>query len=86
MNFDIVGIMGFIAGLLTTVAFLPQVIKVYKTKSAKDISLPMYVIFTIGIAMWIIYGFMLDAMDILIFNVITFILAITILVYKIRLK
>jgi MtN3 and saliva related transmembrane protein len=86
MNFDIVGIMGFIAGLLTTVAFLPQVIKVYKTKSAKDISLPMYVIFTIGIAMWIIYGFMLDSMDILIFNVITFILAITILVYKIRLK
>jgi MtN3 and saliva related transmembrane protein len=86
MNVDIVGIMGFIAGLLTTVAFLPQVIKVYKTKSAKDISLPMYVIFTIGIAMWIIYGFMLDSMDILIFNVITFILAITILVYKIRLK
>jgi MtN3 and saliva related transmembrane protein len=86
MNFDIVGIMGFIAGLLTTVAFLPQVIKVYKTKSAKDISLPMYVIFTIGIAMWIIYGFLLDSMDILIFNVITFILAITILVYKIRLK
>jgi MtN3 and saliva related transmembrane protein len=86
MNFDIVGIMGFVAGLLTTVAFLPQVIKVYKTKSAKDISLPMYVIFTIGIAMWIIYGFMLDSMDILIFNVITFILAITILVYKIRLK
>jgi MtN3 and saliva related transmembrane protein len=86
MNFDIVGIMGFVAGLLTTVAFLPQVIKVYKTKSAKDISLPMYVIFTIGIAMWIIYGFMLNSMDILIFNVITFILAITILVYKIRLK
>ena len=86
MNFDIVGIMGFIAGLLTTIAFLPQVIKVYRTKSTKDISLPMYVIFTIGVATWVVYGLMLNSMDVFIFNVITFILAIIILAYKLRLK
>ena len=86
MNFDIVGIMGFIAGLLTTIAFLPQVIKVYRTKSTKDISLPMYVIFTIGVATWVVYGLMLNSMDVFIFNVITFILAIVILAYKLKLK
>ncbi|MEF3697573.1 SemiSWEET family sugar transporter [Desulfolutivibrio sp.] len=47
---------GYAAGILTTVAFLPQVIKTYASRSARDISLPMYVIFTIGILLWLVHG------------------------------
>ncbi|QLA16426.1 SemiSWEET family sugar transporter [Desulfolutivibrio sulfoxidireducens] len=47
---------GYAAGVLTTVAFLPQVIKTYATRSARDISLTMYLIFTAGIVLWLIHG------------------------------
>ena len=50
---------GFIAALLTTVAFLPQALKVWQTRSAKDVSLGMYMLFTLGVALWLIYGVLL---------------------------
>jgi MtN3 and saliva related transmembrane protein len=75
---------GIIAGTLTTIAFLPQVIHVLKTKSTEDISLMMYVVFITGIVFWLIYGILLGAWPVIIANVVTFILALIVLVMKLR--
>ncbi len=75
---------GFLAGLLTTIAFLPQLLKVYRSKSAKDISLPMFLLFTSGVLLWFLYGVFLREPPIMITNAVTFILAVTILALKLR--
>jgi MtN3 and saliva related transmembrane protein len=75
---------GIIAGTLTTIAFLPQVIQVLKTKSTEDISLVMYVVFITGVAFWLIYGILLGAWPVIIANIVTFILALIVLVMKLR--
>lgn len=51
---------GMIAGTLTTIAFLPQVIRLYRTKSARDISWPMIILFNIGVILWAVYGFLIE--------------------------
>ena len=79
-----VEIVGFAAGILTTIAFLPQVIKIWKTKSTKDISLGMFITFTTGIFLWLIYGILINSTPIILANIVTFILSLTILVFKIR--
>lgn len=79
-------IVGLLAGACTTLSFLPQVLKVWSTKSAKDISLGMYVLFCIGIVLWIIYGVLIGAPSIIIVNCITFLLASLILIMKFRWK
>lgn len=78
-----IDILGFVAGFLTTLAFLPQVIKVIKTKKTEDISLVMYIIFTVGVALWLVYGIMLLSLPIIIANSLTLVLASIILVMKI---
>lgn len=80
MNFQ--ELIGYFAGTLTTIAFLPQVIKVYKTKSAKDISLMMMILFIIGVMSWVVYGFMSHGMPVLIANIVTFILTLWIIIMK----
>lgn len=75
-------ILGLIAGALTTVAFVPQVIKTWKTKSAEDISLGMYLIFCTGVALWLIYGLIKTDIPIIVANIVTFALAMTILYFK----
>ena len=77
---------GFFAAFCTTVAFLPQALKVYKTKSTKDISLLMIIIFTVGVFSWLVYGINISNMPIIIANSITLILSIFILFYKIKFK
>ncbi len=75
---------GFLAGLLTTIAFLPQAILTWKSRSAHSVSLGMYVIFTSGVVMWLIYGILLGAWPVIIANSITLVLALFILVMKLR--
>jgi MtN3 and saliva related transmembrane protein len=75
---------GTIAAFLTTVAFVPQVLKIWRSRSAKDISLPMYVVFTLGVALWLVYGVMLGAMPIIIANSITLLLSAAVLTMKLR--
>jgi len=75
---------GLVAAALTTVSFLPQVIKILKTKHTKDISLLMYVSFITGIILWLVYGISLKELPIIIGNGITFILAVIVLILKIR--
>ena len=77
---------GFFAAFCTTVAFLPQAIKVYKSKSTKDISLYMFLIFTIGVLSWLIYGIIISDLPIIFANVVTLILSFFILIYKIKYK
>lgn len=76
--------LGYIAAILTTASFLPQVIKTVKTKDTSGISLIMYFFFVIGIALWFIYGYLLDAMPIILANLFTGIMASIILFYKIK--
>jgi MtN3 and saliva related transmembrane protein len=75
---------GSIAATLTTLAFIPQVWKVLRTRHTHDISLGMYAIFSGGVAMWLAYGILLGSWPIIIANSITLLLAGTVLVMKIR--
>lgn len=75
---------GYLAGVLTTVAFFPQLIKIWRTKSAEDVSLAMFVIFTTGVFLWLVYGVMIGAWPIVAANTITFMLALAILFLKLH--
>ena len=77
-------IIGLIAAVCTTFAFIPQVIKVWKTKQTMDLSLRMYLIMFIGILLWLVYGIRIDSLSIILANVVTAILVGTILVYIIK--
>ena len=74
---------GYFAAILTTAAFLPQLIKTLKTKKADDVSLVTLIMFICGVASWIIYGYKISSSPILIANLITFILNLFILISKI---
>ncbi len=78
--------LGYIAGFFTTIAFLPQVIKVWRTKSTKDISIWMFLIFTTGVLLWLIYVLLIINYSLIIANTITLILSISILIAKILFK
>ena len=82
----IITYIGFFAAFCTTIAFLPQAIKVYKTKSTKDISLYMFLIFTIGVLSWLIYGLVINDLPIILANAVTLVLSFFILIYKIKFK
>ncbi len=73
---------GYFAAILTTVAFLPQLIKTLKTKKADDVSLITLIMFLSGVGSWIIYGYKINSFPILLANVITFILNLLILIFK----
>ena len=80
-NYEIIGL---VAAALTTSAFIPQVYKVYKEKSAVGISLTMYLIFFIGLSLWLLYGCLVGSISIVIANGVTLILAAIIIYYKLK--
>lgn len=84
MNSEFIDVLGLVAGTLTTIAFLPQLLKVWKSKSAQDVSLVMMITFCIGIFLWIAYGVAIGAMPIIVTNAVTLALALMILLLKIR--
>jgi len=79
-------LLGFAAGALTTVAFVPQVAKTWRTRSTHDISLGMFVLFNTGQVLWLVYGFFISAWPIVVANTVTLALALTILYFKLRYK
>ena len=81
---DLANLIGTLAGVFTTIAFLPQVIKTWKTQSSNDISLLMFLSFSGGVLLWLVYGVMQHAMPIIIANSITLILSGLILVFKVK--
>ena len=83
---DWIKIVGYIAAASTTIAFLPQAIQTIKTKDTRAISLGMYILFTFGVLMWLIYGIFNKDWPIIIANAVTLMLAVVILFYKVRYK
>ncbi|MDF5708382.1 MAG: SemiSWEET transporter [Nostoc sp. S4] len=81
---DFVMIIGLAAATLTTIAFLPQMFKTWKTKSAKDISFVMLITFITGVFFWLIYGIYLQALPIILANGITLFFNLIILWLKIK--
>ena len=77
-------IIGLLAATGTTISFLPQVIKTWKTKSAKDLSLSMFMIFCTGTLLWLIYGIMTNDLPVTIANAVTLLLSSTLLYFKFR--
>ena len=81
---DPVTIIGLIAVAFITIALFPQLIKVWKTKSAKDISTGMFSLYCGGVLLWFIYGVYLKDLPITLANSIAFILALAILIFKLK--
>jgi len=79
-------IIGLIAAVLTTSAYIPQAYKTWKTKSAGNISLTMYVAMFIGIILWLIYGIYLNSLAMILANVVTAILTFMIIIFKLKYK
>ena len=79
-------ILGLAAAFCTTFAFLPQAIKVIRTRNTKDLSLSMYTIMTLGILLWLIYGVLSSDIPLIAANTITFIFSAIILGMKLRYK
>jgi len=80
----ITDVIGLVAGLLTTTAFIPQVLKIYNTKSGTDISSRMISMFSIGLVLWLIYGIIIHSTPVIVANAFTLVLALAIVVLKIR--
>lgn len=81
---DPVTLLGMAAGTLTTISFVPQVIRTWKTRSTKDISTGMFAMFSTGILLWTLYGVAINSLPVIFTNSITFVLAFIILVLKIK--
>ncbi len=84
MDFLPADLVGSAAGTLTTIAFIPQVVKAWRTRSVADLSLWMLVAFTSGVLLWGVYGLLTHARPLIITNGITFLLAMTLLLMKVR--
>ena len=77
---------GFVAAILTTFSFVPQVLHVWRTRSVADISLGMYTTYTFCIAIWLIYGILIMSWPVILSNLVTLALASSVLVMKIRFR
>lgn len=75
---------GYLAATLTTLAFVPQALKTIRSRDTRSISLRMYLVFTIGVGFWLVYGIALKSMPMILCNIVTFALSATILGLKIK--
>jgi MtN3 and saliva related transmembrane protein len=79
---DSATLIGMLAGFCTTAAFLPQVIRVWRTRRADDISLGMYLLFVSGTVLWLVYGLLIGSLPVVLYNIITSLLAGAVLLLK----
>ena len=79
-----IALLGLAAACCTTFAFVPQVVRIWRTRSTHDISLGMFVVLTVGMLLWLVYGWLIGDMPIVLANAATFTLSLTILVMKVR--
>ena len=75
---------GLVAGVLTTGAFVPQVWKIYRSKSGRDVSARMFSLLSAGVVLWLIYGIMLQSLPLILTNGVTLVLSLAIIVLKVR--
>ena len=83
---DTIVIIGYVAGALTTLSFVPQVIKAWKMRETRDLSLAMLVLFAVGVILWTLYGFWVGSVPIIVANIITFTLILVLLGLKLWYK
>lgn len=83
---DGIQILGLLAGSFTTAAFLPQVVKTWRSRSAKDLSLGMFSLFCLGVCMWLVYGLAVRDVPVIAANLLTLLLASTLLYFKLRFR
>ena len=76
--------LGIIAGAITTIGFLPQVLRVFRLRSAREISLPFTLMFFIGVSCWLVYGIILRLMPVVLWNAISALFALALLYAKLR--
>ena len=81
---DLTELVGFVAAFLTTFAYLPQVIKTWKSRSAGDLSLGLFSILTTGVLLWLIYGLLIGNTPIIVSNIVTLMLTGSMLYFKVR--
>ena len=81
---DPVELLGLAAGGLTTVSFVPQVLRIWRTRSGRDVSYGMFLLFSLGVLLWLIYGIARDSLPIVLANSVTLVLALTVLALKVR--
>lgn len=81
-DMTLLDLLGLSAGFLTTISFVPQVVKIWRSKSAADISTSMFALFSLGLILWLIYGFYLQSLPIILANSITLVLTAIILILK----
>ena len=81
---ELTTVVGMAAGFLTTVAFVPQAAKIWRSRSARDISLRAFSAFTLGVALWLAYGILERELPIIFWNAVTLVLAGAILAMKLR--
>lgn len=79
-------LLGLLAGSCTTAAFIPQVLKTWKSRSARDLSLGMFSIFCTGVVLWLVYGLLIMDIPVIIANLVTLVLASFLLFLKLRWK
>lgn len=77
-------ILGFVAAVCTTASFVPQVWHILKTRDTRALSLMMYLLFTVGVVLWLVYGVMIGSVPVIVANSITLVLALVILICKVR--
>jgi MtN3 and saliva related transmembrane protein len=82
MSPDLYDLVGYIAAILTTAAFVPQALKSWRTRDLYGVSLTMYSLFTLGVALWLVYGLLLGSWPITIANTVTLVLAGVVLALK----
>ena len=83
---DTVVLIGYIAGTLTTIAFIPQVARAWRLRETRDLSLVMLILFEVGVLLWTFYGFWIDSLPVIAANLITFSLVLLLLGLKVRYK
>jgi MtN3 and saliva related transmembrane protein len=84
LSMHVVEEIGFAAAFCTTVAFVPQLLRVIRLRSARDISLGTFLLFSVGVFLWLLYGLYIGSMPVIASNLVTLGLSISILVLKIR--
>lgn len=84
MTVPAINTIGLIAAFATTAAFVPQLVRVWRLKSARDISLHVFLLFSFGEAMWLMYGLLIHSAPVILANVVTLGLALAILVLKLK--
>lgn len=80
---DYTNLLGTLAAILTSISFIPQTLKIIRTRDTKSISLPMYILFVGGVLAWLIYGFLLHNFPIILANIVTLTFSGIILIFKI---